>query len=110
MLSIDLKALQNGILMACRGEVTGGKEAEYLFDIITRDGEGVVVLDLSRITRIDSCGLSVIALASCLLARERRRLLLHNASAELIHALGQQQYQNIFSGDQYRAAGLGSIQ
>jgi anti-anti-sigma factor len=100
MLSVDLKVLRSGCLLVCRGDVIGGKEADYLFDLITRDDDGEVILDLTGVTKIDDHGLSVIIAAHKLLGNANRRLFLRSPSTDLIRALQQRQMDAVFDFDQ----------
>ena len=95
MLSVDLKLLKNAYFLVCRGDVVGGKQADYLFDLITRDGAGDVVLDFEGVDNIDAEGICVLRTAYALLAHNGRRLLLKNAPAELVRILQARQMDAI---------------
>jgi anti-anti-sigma regulatory factor len=110
MLSVDLKVLRTGCVLVCRGEVTGGKEADYLFDLMTRDDHGDVVVDLAGVTKVDEEGLSVIIAAHKLLANANRRLALSNPSTELVRSLQHRDMELMFDVDLRRATQSGAVQ
>lgn len=104
MLSVDLKVLRGGCLLVCRGDAIGAKEADYLFNLMTREDKGDVILDLGGVTSIGDEGLSVIAVAYEMLMSVKRRLFLRSPSRELITALRQRHLDAIFETDSSRPA------
>lgn len=111
MLSVDLKVFKDAYFLVCRGDVIGGKQADYLFDLITRNGTGDVILDFSGVRQIDAEGLSVLTTAFALLAHMGRRLILKNASVELIRTLQVRQMEAILDTEQRsKAQASSSIQ
>ena len=110
MLSVDLKVSKNAVLLVCRGEVVGGREADYLFNLITRDHRGDVILDFAGVTKVDREGVSVISTSYELLSRLGRRLSLKNPSTELVRALQQLQIESILVSERTKAQASNSIQ
>ena len=111
MLSVDLKVLKNAYFLVCRGEVVGGKQADYFFDLITRDGTGDVILDFAGVDEIDAEGLSVLTTAYALLAHMGRRLVLQGASVDLVRTLQTRQMEAILDmGQRSRAQASSAIQ
>ena len=111
MLSVDLKVLKNAYFLVCRGDVIGGKEADYLFDLITRDGTGDVILDFAGVRQFDAEGLLVLTTAYALLAHRGRRLILKSASVDLVRTLQARQMESILDTEQRsRAQASSSIQ
>lgn len=104
MLSVDLKVLTTGCLLVCRGDVIGAKEADYLFNLMTREDKGDVILDVGGVTKIGDEGLSVIVVAYEMLMTLKRRLFLRSPSRDLITALRQRHLDAIFDTDPPRAA------
>jgi anti-anti-sigma regulatory factor len=104
MLSVDLKVLRNGCLLVCRGDVLGAKEADYLFNLLTREDKGDVILDLAAVNSVGDEGLSVIALAYEMLMSVKRRLFLRNPSRELVTALRERHLDTIFETESLRLA------
>lgn len=111
MLSVDLKVLKNAYFLVCRGDVIGGKQADYLFDLITRDGTGDVILDFAAVNQVDAEGLSVLTTAYALLAHMGRRLILKSASVDLVRTLQARQMEAILDMEERsRAQASSSIQ
>ena len=111
MLSVDLKVSKNAYFLVCRGDVTGGKPADYLFDMMTRDGTGDVIVDFEGVNNIDAEGLSVLTTAYALLAHMGRRLLLKSPSAELVRTLQARQMDAVLDPEhRSKAQASSSIQ
>ncbi len=111
MLSVDLKVVSNGVLLVCRGDVVGGREADYLFNLITRDDKGDVILDFGGVNRVDREGVSVISTGYEFLAHLGRRLFLKSPSADLVRALQERHLDAIFDfGQRSKAQASNSIQ
>ena len=52
----------NAIIFRCSGRIVAGEKARALYNnVIFRPGKHVVVLDLTRVSRIDAAGLGVLA-------------------------------------------------
>jgi len=71
----------------CRGKLIRGQESDYLFDLVTRPDKRDVVLDVEGLDAFDKDGLSTIVLCHELLSLTQRRLLLRNASTEMLAEL-----------------------
>jgi hypothetical protein len=82
MLSIDLKVSRGGCVLVCRGDLLGGKEAEYLFNLITGEDKGDVILELGGANKVDDEGVSVIISAYGILEKLSRKLLLKNLQSQ----------------------------
>jgi anti-anti-sigma regulatory factor len=80
MLRVSLEFVDRTALLTCQGDAIVGDEANYLFDLITRDHQCDVVLDVEGVEEIGSEGLLVIMSGSEWLHRLGRRLLVRNAS------------------------------
>jgi anti-anti-sigma regulatory factor len=91
MLKVNLEFLNRTALLTCQGDAITGDEASYLFDLITRDDQCDVVLDVEGVEEIGSEGLLVIETGYEWLHRLGHRLFLRNASNDLRRALGVRQ-------------------
>jgi anti-anti-sigma regulatory factor len=87
MLRVNLELLDRTALLTCQGDAIVGDAANYLFDLITRDHQSDVVLDIEGVEEIGSEGLPVIKTGREWLHRLGHRLFLRNASKDLIRGL-----------------------
>lgn len=83
-LSIEVNQASGTSTFICRGKLVRGQESDYLFDLVTRPDNRDVVLDVEQLDAFDRDGLSTIVLCHELLSLTNRRLLLRNASSELL--------------------------
>lgn len=104
MLSVDMKVLRTACILVCRGDVIGKKEADYLFNLMTREDKGDVILDLSSVSAMDNEGLAVIILAYGVLSSLNRRLFLKSPSTALVRALQEREMDVLFYSDPRGAA------
>ena len=90
MLRVNLELFNRTAWLKCQGDAITGDEANYLFDLITRDHQCDVVLDVDGVEEIGTEGLLVIKTGSEWLHRLGNRLFLRSASGDLRRALGAQ--------------------
>jgi anti-anti-sigma factor len=63
MLNVGIKNSGNVTILRCRGKIVEGEEVSTLFDaVISLKNKRVVVLDLTRVSRIDARGLGILVL------------------------------------------------
>jgi anti-anti-sigma factor len=111
MLSVDMKVLRTGCMLVCRGDVTGGKEAEYLFNLITREDKGDVIVDLGGVSAIDNQGVAVIIAAYTILRNCGRKLFLKSPSTDVVRALQERAVEVLYySEPRYAAAPTSRVQ
>jgi hypothetical protein len=87
MLRVNLEFVNRTALLKCKGDAIVGDEANYLFDLITRDHQCDVVLDVEGVEEIGSEGLLVIKTGCEWLHRFGHHLFLRNAAGDLTRAL-----------------------
>ena len=87
MLRVRLEFVNRTALLICQGDAIVGDEASYLFDLITRDHQCDVVLDVEGVEEIGNEGLQVIQTGCEWLHRLGHRLVVRNASSDLRRAL-----------------------
>jgi hypothetical protein len=83
-LSIEVNHSRGASIFICRGKLIRGQESDYLFDLVTRPDSRDVVLDVEQLDGFDRDGLSTIVLCHELLSQTNRRLLLRNASSDML--------------------------
>src|ERR1700757_4895243 len=84
--SVEVKRLKEGTMYVCRGYLRQGKSSEYLFNLLTRRDQKVVIVDMAELSVEDS-GLAVLALSWQFLTGSNRRLMLQNAPPGLVEDL-----------------------
>ena len=63
MLNVVIENSGNVAILRCRGKIVEGEEVSTLFDaVISLRNKRVVVLDLTRVSRIDARGLGILVL------------------------------------------------
>ena len=63
MLNVVVENSGNLAILRCRGKIVEGEEVSTLFDaVISLKNKRVVVLDLTRVSRIDARGLGILVL------------------------------------------------
>jgi anti-anti-sigma factor len=63
MLNVVIENSGNVAILRCRGKIVEGEEVSTLFDtVISLENKRVVVLDLTRVSRIDARGLGILVL------------------------------------------------
>jgi len=63
MLNVVIENSGNLAILRCRGKIVEGEEISTLFDaVISLKNKRVVVLDLTRVSRIDARGLGILVL------------------------------------------------
>jgi len=78
MLRVSLERVNRTALLICQGDAIVGDEASYLFDLITRDHQCDVVLDVEGVEEIGNEGLLVIQAGREWLHRLGHRLVLRS--------------------------------
>jgi hypothetical protein len=80
MLRVNLEVLDRTALLTCQGDAIAGDEASYLFDLITRDHQCDVVLDVEGVEEIGNEGLLVIQIGREWLHRVGHQLVLNSGT------------------------------
>ena len=87
-LKINTAIQDQTAILACEGQIVRGEEINVLYGKVILQHSPVVVLDLSRVTRIDAAGLGVLVACYQALLANKRHVVLQNPSAyvrELLH-------------------------
>ena len=94
-MDIEIQKLVGLTVLVCKGQLLQGRESDYLYDVITRECDSDMVLDLAEVSAIDDDGLLVLILGYELLTSACRTLLISNASAEVMQALCHKQLDRL---------------
>ncbi len=95
-LRIDVQQNGRNLLLACKGEIVQGEEAEYLYNLITKRNAETITVDLSSVPYIDEGGSIMLLLCHSLLAGTRRKLSFQNPSAGCHGRFRLRQLDSIF--------------
>lgn len=75
-LTVEVKTSAQITSFTCQGKITKGDETNYLFDLLTRQDDRNIVLDLQQIREFDYSGLLTLVVCQEYLSSQRRRLAL----------------------------------
>jgi|SRR5215831_14068410 len=96
-LSVKVRNLSDASRLICTGQIIRGPESDHLYEVVTRQLQQEVILDLNGVTTIDEEGLFLIALCYEILSTSNRKLGLCNPPASIMAALRRRQLDRVFN-------------